>query len=236
MIYESSYIERLKGRRVCFVGPSPILRGKGKGAEIDSYDCVIRTNHAIELIKRADYVRDYGKKCSVLYTNNQYYREMMRKRQWEAKLYAAGGLEWLCMKNARSCDLHEYKKALHARLIHSSAEEMARAVPSFLMGTLIIHEVCECKPSEFYVTGIDFNTTRRKVFQHDCYQEYVDGYLPDPIRKQGNIINAGKERDPHDINGNTAHIYKLWKRGLFRTDADIEQLMIGIIEGKVTQQ
>lgn len=236
MIYENSYIERLKDRKVCFVGPSPINKGKGLGGYIDSFDCVIRTNHAIELIKRPDYSRDYGKKCNVLYTNNQYYREMMRKRRWDERAYAAGGLEWLCMKKARACDLHEYKKAIHARLVRSTSDELSKIIPSYLMGALIIHEVCECKPREFYVTGIDFNTTRRKVFQENCYDEYVSGYLPEPIVRQGNIINSGKMNDPHDFMGNTSFIYRLWKQGKFTTDAEIERLMIGIMEGEIVQR
>jgi hypothetical protein len=60
---ESEYFSELVGKKVIIVGPAFYLRGAGLGEYIDSFDVVVRVNHALPI----KYPEDYGSKTTVLY-------------------------------------------------------------------------------------------------------------------------------------------------------------------------
>jgi hypothetical protein len=92
-------------------------------------------------------------------------------------------------------------------------------------------------PKEFYLTGVDFFLSKKAVFEHDNYQEYYEGYLPNKIRIQGNKINKGKLEDGHSMIENTKFIKELYdNHSNFRMPGFIERLLIGICEGRFKQQ
>jgi hypothetical protein len=58
-----SYEEYMRGKKIIVVGPAGYLRGQNKGGYIDSFDVVVRINHALPVT----FPEDYGNKTNVLY-------------------------------------------------------------------------------------------------------------------------------------------------------------------------
>lgn len=220
------YYNYIKEKRVCFVGPSPILVGKDDGGYIDSFDIVVKTNNAIN-IKES---KDYGHKCDVLYTNNQFQREMgpLPVSKWN-------DLKWLCMKACNKEHLGYYRKYVSVRKIYDSINLVNSKINSATMGSYILTDIIMNEPKELYVTGIDFFTSKKAKFEHDNYNEYIKGYLPDKIREQGNIINKDKVKDGHNQLENTRYILSLVDEYNIKMNEETRSLMMQVIRGDISQ-
>ena len=59
-VMDNDLEEFLKDKTVALVGPSPYLRGQGKGQEIDSCDVVVRIQHNIYS------EQDFGKRSDII--------------------------------------------------------------------------------------------------------------------------------------------------------------------------
>jgi hypothetical protein len=202
------YSDFIAGKRVAFVGACPNLTGKKTGEFIDGFDVVVKTNGSVFLAS-PEYNSDYGSRVDVLYTNHQFYREM----RGEFHKFPLLGVQYLRMKSCKPDDLPVLRKMFPADIITQAIENVNRTVTSALMGCYLIQDILQCKPAELYLTGIDFFATKKPVFEHDNYQEYLPAYLPQRIREQGNRINKGKKADGHDQKSNTKFIYEQWKAG-----------------------
>lgn len=232
MILEHDYKTFLNNKRVAFIGPAPNLKGRGLGEFIDSFDIVVRTNHFIELVTDPEIQKDYGKKTTVLYVNRQYYREM---KPFDFSKWARRGVEWVCAKYMKPKDRKELRKHMRYRDVRETLKHLTVKCPSVLMGVVAMSEIVEARPKEFYVDGIDFNSSRKKVFEVGNYQEYVPGYLPPVIEEQGNRINSGKTEDGHDMVSNTRIIYNMWQAKEIIFPEHIENILCGIMSGTVQQ-
>ena len=60
---ESEYLQSIAHKNIIIVGPAGYLQGQGKGAWIDSFDLVVRVNHAIPI----EFPEDYGTRTDILY-------------------------------------------------------------------------------------------------------------------------------------------------------------------------
>jgi hypothetical protein len=228
------FLRYLEGKRVVFVGASPILQGRNLGAYIDDFDVVVRTNGSIDLIRDPLFQRDYGSKCHVLYTNNQFYREM---RPFPDQEWRSRGVEWLCMKRCNTRDYVRFSSHLRARLIAETINQIKGDLPSAAMGVILAYDILLRRPKVFEMTGIDFFASRKKVFEHDNYREYVPGYLPDKIRIQGNKINRGKTEDGHDFLGNARYFDRLRKKYSQLTFPPfVAEILDGILRGGICQK
>jgi hypothetical protein len=226
-----NYRKLIKGKRVIFVGACPNIKGKGFAEMIDSYDVVVRTNGSIFLLDDKDFTRDYGKRIDVLYTNHQFYREM---RPFDIKRFKGKGVKWLCMKVCKPEDKKELQNEVNIRVVGSVTKSMK--CPSPNMGAIIFKDLLSYEPKELFITGIDFFASKKAEFQHDNYNEYVPGYLPPRIRRQGNRINKGKKTDGHDFVGNAKYIQQLFENNPnFKTHDFIAELLEGIVNGTVKQ-
>lgn len=222
----------IENKRVAFVGACPNIRGLGYGGYLDNYDVIVKTNGSI-YFESEEYFADYGSRVDVLYTNNQFYREMsplpvgkMRDR----------GVKYLRMKTCQPKDLKRYRE-FNANVITSAIREVNKNVTGALMGCYIVRDILDHNPAELHLTGIDFFLSKKKVFEHDNYSEYIDGYLPDKIRHQGNKINAGKRSDGHNQMSNTKYIHKLYhETGRITTPGFIRDIMEGIVSGSMSQR
>lgn len=229
-----NFYDYIKNKRVCFVGASPIMIGRNEGQFIDEFDVVIRTNNSIELIKDIEFVRDYGKKIDVLYTNNQFYREMS---PLPIGLYMLQGVKYMRMKTCKPADLEHFGNSLNVEVIRKTMLEVNKYNPSATMGSYIFTDILKGQPKELYITGIDFFASKKKVFEHNNYQEYFPGYLPEKIRIQGNAINKGKTEDGHNFKGNAGYIHKLWKENDNMIFPDyVEEILLGIMNGSIEQK
>lgn len=225
MNVHDEYKEYIRGKRVIFVGACPNLLKTGFGEIIDKYDVVVRSNGSFEIQNK--YKKDYGSRTDVLYCNVQYAREM---RPLPVKRYAKCGIKFLCGKTFGTQDLEMYSHHVKVRSIKHIIKRVHKQVHGALMGLFLIEDILECKPKELFLTGIDFFKSKRQQFVPNDYREYLDGYLPQRIIDQGNIINMGKMEDGHNQYENTLHIYRLWKKNLVKMNLFIEQIMIDIVE------
>lgn len=224
----------IKGKRVVFVGACPNIKNKKLGDFIDSFDTVVRTNGSITLIENSAFQRDYGARIDILYTNNQFYREM---RPLPLNEYRKKGVQVMCMKRIMKRDELYYPKVMPYRMLHEVIKAVARDLPTATMGAFIYTDILAKGPKEFHLMGVDFFASRKPKFEHDCYKEYVDGYLPDKIRAQGNRINVGKNEDAHDFIGNAKYQWDLYQKykGIFTMPQQSEDLLRGIVEGRIKQ-
>lgn len=227
MNVHDKYREYIKGKRVVFVGACPNLIGKETGKDIDNFDIIVRSNGSFEIQEK--YKQDYGSRTDVLYCNVQYAREM---HPLPVVRYVQNGIDFLCCKTLSHDKEEKYNKIIPTRTIKHVIQRVHKQVSGALMGVFIIEDILECKPKELHLTGIDFFESKKKVFEHDNYQEYLDGYLPPKIREQGNVINKGKKEDGHNQYTNTLYIYKLWEKGLVTMPDFIQDIMKGIINEK----
>lgn len=229
----TTYQDYIKNKRVIFVGAAPIMIGIGEGPKIDSYDVVVRTNGSIWLIHQKDFQVDYGKRCDVLYTNNQFYREM---RPLPVREFRQHGLKFLRMKTCRPSDFREYNHHVGTEIIRDAIHEVDKKISGATMGMYLIQDILNCNPESLMVTGIDFFISKKKVFEHDNYREYYPGYLPDKIREQGNRINAGKVEDGHNLHDANKIMFDLFKQGAIQFPQYIADLLKDIIDGNIKQQ
>lgn len=222
-----NYKKYIENKRVIFVGAWGGL--KGFGNIIDSYDIVVKSNGSINF-KTDEYYRNYGKRIDVLYVNNQFYRNMkpFPLKEWN--------LKWLCMKTCSELDYESYSKQTNTRTLNEVMKDVNKECPSAAMGSYIYTDILRCNPKEFFLTGVDFFASKKKVFEYDNYKEYLPGYLPEKIRVEGNKINIGKTEDGHNFLENAKYIYGLYlENENFKMMKETEELLKGIVNGKIQQ-
>src|SRR4030042_2399217 len=228
----TAFREYIEHKKVVFVGACPNLLGKKMGEKIDSYDVVVRSNNFWRPMND-DLIPDYGKRCDVLYVNNQYLRETQPFPTAEMKVK---GIKWICFKGCNPVKLKIYNSVISSRTYSKIIPEVSKVLPSATAGLYLAIDLLNQNPDELYYTGVDFFASRKPVFEHNNYQEYLPGYLPDNIREQGNKINAGKTKDGHDFFGNATYFYKLFQENVnFKSDDFILDLLYGIANGKIKQ-
>lgn len=221
-----------KDKRVVFVGAWPGLRGVGLGKYIDDFDIVVKTNGSV-FFNSPDYRYDYGSRIDCLYTNNQFYRNM---KPFDIALFKSIGISALRMKTCSPRDLKYYSQFFDVSVIKSTMIQVNSAIKSATMGAYIYTDILNEKPKEFLLLGVDFFASKKKVFEHNNYREYLPGYLPKRIREEGNKINVGKTEDGHNFYDNAKYIYDLYNDNKnFRMLESTKELLEGIINGKVSQ-
>ena len=225
------FADYIRDKRVCFVGACPNLKNTAYGEQIDSFDIVCKSNGSL-FFDSAEYYRDYGARIDVLYTNNQFYRNMKE----ELVNLHRRKVQYLRMKTCSHVDLHRFSRSVNVEIIRDAMTFVNRSIDGALMGCYLIQDILQYKPKELHVCGIDFFLSKKKVFEHDNYQEYLKDYLPNPIREEGNRINVGKTEDGHSQYENTKFIYDLFMSNpVLSMPENIRELMIGIVSKKLSQ-
>lgn len=208
----------IKGKRVIFVGPGSIMNGRGFGNFIDSYDVVIRTNHfPVLLYNDPSLAVDYGRKCSVLYTNMHYYH---RHRPLPYDVYKELGFKWLCMKVVRAVDHRSAKNLFSIRTINDIANHLMRSMKTdALMGSVILHDIVSHNPKEFFITGIDFFTSA-----DENYGSYIPGYISEKTQEENLRRGVGQGKG-HDLKYNAEYMLSMHDQGHFKTHDFILDIM-----------
>lgn len=207
---ESSYLNYITGKRVIFVGPGSIMRGRGLGDFIDSYDVVIRTNHFPILMESdSSLINDYGEKCSVVYLNLHYYRN---NRPLKLDIYKNRGVRWLCSKVMNPVDMRVAGKIFNVRTINHVANYLHKMIGDALMGSVIIHDIVSQCPAELFVTGIDFFLSR-----DDNYGSYASpDYISDSAKAENIKRDIGQGKG-HNLPANARYMLSMHDQGYFKT-------------------
>jgi len=228
------YRDMIKGRSVVFVGACPNIKGLGYGQFIDDFDVVVKSNGSVLMQPDEKYKNDYGSRIDVLYCNNQFQREM---KPFNLSFFASQGVRSLNFKNIGEPCKSEYSKYMLVRDVSRIVKHVQRHCHSAAYGPVIYTDILQFKPAELFITGVDFFASKKASFEHDNYQEYLDGYLPPKIRTIGNAINRGKTKDGHSFTGNAKYIKSLFDthRNL-KTHDFIYKLLEDIVHGRVSQR
>lgn len=215
---KTSFQEYIGGKRVCIVGPSPILQGRGLGAEIESYDVVIKTGMAANL-DSPEYLRDYGRRIDVLYLNASTAADLLSPpvREWKVK-----GIKYIRLRNSEA-RLFSHLNA-HFSVERIPAEFYSPLVDYDvpLMGSVIVKECIFYGAEEVFITGIDFNTSRGTTMQEvnlpkqGDFSEYVPGYLSPEMTKRLDNLRKYKQKDAHDHLANALYMKAEYEAGRLR--------------------
>jgi len=225
--------DKVKNKRVVFVGACPNLKGTAYGEHIDSYDIVCKSNGSA-LFDSVNYYRDYGERLDCLYVNNQFYRECYK----ELKEVAPFIIDFLRMKACSFDHFGELRNLFEeVEIIKPAIQSVNQEVKGALMGLYMIKDILSMQSKELHLCGVDFFASKRKEFEHNNYREYLENYLPDKIRIQGNKINKGKTEDGHNFDKNCKYIYDIYMKDERLTmPGYLESLLIDIVGGKIRQQ
>jgi hypothetical protein len=201
-------------KRVAFVCPSRILEESWSGDKIDKFDIVVRTNTFFPVTDKI-IARDYGKKCDILYINTKMQKEFP---VLPIERYVENGLKWLCFKTDLGKDKELYNNSLNIRDIqHLLNKKQETYVKSPLMGTLIILDILDHFPKEFWIFGMNFYNGNILDFEN----QYLPNYLPENVykdyidKRQNGFFTKDKI---HDTEENRRFVMNLYHKGKIKFD------------------
>jgi hypothetical protein len=212
------YKDYIKDKRVILVAPSRLLQGSQKGAWIDSFDVVIRTNGAFPVQDK--YSQDYGTKCNALYVNSSFAR---MRYPLPVRDYQDKGLDYLCFKSGlpKKPILNGYNKHVSCRSFLYSIQKLSKTVDGLLSGSAILDDVLKYKPKELWVTGM----TWYQEGQWNWDKAYIDNYLPENTLKQATELKKQGKLIPHNVDSNKLYMIDLFKKGLIKFDDDCLKIL-----------
>ncbi len=203
-----SFQEFVGGKRVCIVGPSPILQGRGLGKEIESYDVVIKTGMAAGL-SSAEYLNDYGRRIDVLYLNASTAADIQNApvREWKVR-----GIKYVRLRNSEARLFGHLNQHFSVERIPAEfyAPMVDYDVP--LMGSVIVKECLFYGADEVFITGVDFNTARGPTIaevnlpKQGDFSEYVPGYLSPEMTNRLDKLRKYRQKDAHDHLANALYM------------------------------
>ena len=207
------YMDYTRGKRIVFVGPGSIMKGRKLGTWIDSFDIVIRTNHLpVVMSEDKKLAEDIGNRTDILYMNGHYYKHMI---PLPFDLYKKIKLQWLCMKRCSQAEYANAKKFCKVRLFKRSERYMNRAVEMPLTGIIVAHDILKNDPAELCYTGIDFYRDAKTKIVNGAnkalYEAYISSnYIPKKI-KEHNIELNFREGKGHNLDENSKFLKNLYE-------------------------
>lgn len=165
----SKYDDYIRGKRVIFVGPSPVLENTGMGEWIDSFDVVVRANRWFNI---HNFHQDYGSRMDVWYCNIAYER---RYRPLDLK---HNGAQWACFKSSYP---DQYNTIMNCRTCREGRTAAKKLTENPLMLLILIYDLIIHGAAELWVDGIDLYQNERK---------YVSQYHDDNTVKWSDVLQS----------------------------------------------
>lgn len=178
---EQEYSDYLTGRRVALVGPAPTVIGSGLGKQIDSYDRVVRLNHALPI--PPDLMADVGKRTDILYHN--LWQDHPKAPSFEQLVpILVESVQWMCgaspyvhLKINHAKNIDDFTKVLGDQLSFRTVDTRKylalgwrlRCTPN--AGISAIQDLLSFDIEELYIVGFTFFQTKKP---------HYDGYLGMP--------------------------------------------------------
>jgi hypothetical protein len=172
---ETEYKDWLSNKRVIIVGPAGYLRGQNKGKWIDSFDVVVRVNHAIPIL----FPEDYGTRTDVLYhifshRNIEYAGKKLIDIE-EIDEWVNAGVKWLVSRHGtNSKRFKQVAPLIDSKLPwccihHSFTGKIDNAISSRSpnTGVVAIMHLLSSGIKSLTITGFD-------LYQSGVYQGYGD--------------------------------------------------------------
>jgi len=202
----------VKGKRVVFVGPSPILQGLGRGSVIDNFDVVVKTNN---LPGMKGFDEDYGQRCDIIYMNHQYNNEM---KHLPFTLWKRRGMKVVCAKSNPHNRNANTAKFFHVRdLPYDKLAAHIKEAKAQTMGLILMIDLLTMKPESIDVMGIDCYSGQRN--------SYIDGYIPKTVASYAKK-NGIEFQNPPDTHPRRLHCPFRQAMAWFDLDATDERVNI----------
>ena len=168
------YDEYIENKKIIIVGPAGYLQGKGLGKYIDSFDIVVRINHAIPILNKID----YGARTDVLYhILSRRGKDGIHKKyitEEEIKEWKKNKVVWLISRHDdRSKRIQALKHYLNGNVdwitiksnFYNKLKKETGKAPN--TGILTIMHILSLKPKTVNVIGFDF-------YKSGVYEKYGD--------------------------------------------------------------
>jgi hypothetical protein len=208
---ETEFLNTLVNKKVIIVGPAGYLQGQNKGEWIDSFDVVVRVNHALPI----EYEDDYGKRTDVLYhilshrgTSNKTLVD-----EEEIDLWVNAKLKWLVTSHhAKSKRVNEMGPIINSKLkwacVHHRfstiiKQQVDRKAPN--TGILAIAHLLSSRLQSLTVIGFD-------LYQSGVYQGYGD------LKEDEDALEVNKRW--HDVESQITFLRKLKTKERYRLIID----------------
>jgi len=150
-----AYFKKLiEGKKVIYVGPSPILEGREMGELIDSFDVIVRSNACYPIPENLK--KDYGSKCDILYINWYFNKIFNQKYQ----IY--NDLKLICSKN--SSVNHPRNRVFKVKKTKYLEDKKIH-----LTGSHTFLDIIEKNPDIFHITGISFYLEKKHHHHNFSY-------------------------------------------------------------------
>lgn len=212
-----NYIEN---KRVCVIGPSPILENRKLGWDFEEYDIICKTAGSM-WIDGKNYYEDYARRIDVLYVNSQFSRFVTP----DLDRFLSHGTKFFRMKYPASAwDSAAKQISAHVDNINYAAIELKKNSVRFpTLGVIAIQDLILQNPKELHITGFDFYVSRNYpdgYWQTRDITEYINGYITEEFQDSykktyGESKTHYKDTsDIHDHYFNSLFIKKLLNQNL----------------------
>ncbi len=168
---EAEYFSELATKKAIIVGPAGYLVGQGLGEYIDSFDVIVRVNHALPI----EYPEDYGSRTTVLYhILSRRNHESTGKLTVSKEEVDSWDCEWVVSRHAlRSGRINRVGPYLQGRkwtamdheFFFKVRKEVGRLSPN--TGVSAIAHLLQSDLKSLHVIGFDF-------YQSGVYKGYGD--------------------------------------------------------------
>lgn len=203
----------VKDKTVAFVGMSPIIKGEGFGAEIDSFDIVYRTN----MYPLAESLHeDYGSRCDII-SYQKYYLHLA------GQFYNHGVLIQVPHLSEKERSTFGYPFFYVSRSDREAmAEKIKAAVGQNLLypsSGLVAWFICAgCRRFKYFgVTG--YQDLSKKVANHSQVNHYIEEYKEIWGERKANILSTKMENyHVHNFEAQNMYLSMLLKSGDIEMD------------------
>lgn len=196
----SRFSEYVANKRIALVGPASTLQETEMGSFIDSFDLVVRLNHAWPLPEQ--FQQDIGRRVDIIYHNMNFKDQPMNKKVISQMRH--GGVTWLVSTHPAEEKrfrhrLRRFKKMNNGTLLFRAfpgwlKKRMQRKVKHPNAGIMAIEDLLRFPIKHLYVTGFSFYTTG-----YMNYPNYHPNYAKKAVRH-------------HDQNQNKSYFCRILAR------------------------
>lgn len=195
---EAEYLRSLTAKKVIIVGPAGYLKDSNLGEYIDSFDVVVRINHALPIM----YPEDYGQRTDILYhilsrRNMELGTRKKLIEQSEIDYWVKCNLKWLVASHSHMSERIKVispmiNNALNWCCIHHRFSEkvksaIGRKAPN--TGTLAIVHLLTSRLHSLNVVGFDFYSSG----VYKGYGDLADGENAAEVNTKWHDIDSQKE-------------------------------------------
>ena len=146
-----SFKDLITNKRVIFVCSDSIYRGTNWGSWIDTFDTVIRSNNLKFPSNKLNPIKDFGKRCDILYINSSFSNKVYSLLKEER---VEKDLKCIVFKSiSRQARLIE--TSLLIRPISKETIQFGKSRKNSFYDSMIFQDLLLYKPKELWIMGID---------------------------------------------------------------------------------